>query len=105
MSTIGQVQKAKDGSFKGTFRTLSVQAAIEIAPVKKKSSEKAPDYTVRLNGIEAGGGWKKTGKTSGEEYISCSVAMPELGKNALYFNLGMMSGQDDPDVMALIWNP
>jgi uncharacterized protein (DUF736 family) len=96
--------KNKDGSFKGSFRTLSVQAAIEILPVLKKSSEKAPDYRVRLNGVEAGGGWKKTGKVSGEEYVSCSVAMPELGKSPIYFNLGVMTGQDDENVFALIWN-
>lgn len=103
MANLGMVQKKKDGSFAGQFRTLSVQAAIEIQPVKK-ASEKSPDYMVRLNGIECGGGWKKIGKTSGEEYISCSVAMPELGKNPLYFNLGMAAGQDDKDVYSLIWN-
>ena len=104
MANLGLVTKKKDGSFAGQFRTLKVQAPIEIVPVMKKSSEKAPDYTVRLGGIEAGGGWKRTGKVSGEEYVSCSVALPELGEKALYFNLGMAAGQDDENVFSLIWN-
>lgn len=104
MATLGIVNKQKDGSLRGQFKTLSVQCPIEILPVKKKSSEKAPDYRVMLNGIECGAGWKKMGKTSGEEYVSCSVAMPELGAKPIYFNLGQAAEQDDEDVMALIWN-
>lgn len=105
MATIGVVTRKKDGGFEGSLKTLTVQASLRISPVRNKPSEKAPDYRVFLNDMEAGGGWKRIGKESGEEYVSLSFAAPELGTKSLYANLGKAAGQDDPDVFAVIWNP
>lgn len=104
MASIGVVRRKKDGSFEGQLKTLSVQAALQIIPMKNKSSEKAPDYRVLGNGVEIGAGWKKIGQQSGEEYISLSMSAPELGKKPLYANLGKAAGQDEEDVYSLIWN-
>lgn len=105
MATIGQVHRKKDGSFDGSLKMLSFQGPITLSPVKKKVSEKAPDYRVLVAGIECGGAWKKIGQQSGEEYISCSLSAPELnGGKTLYFNLGRAADQDDKDVFSLIWN-
>lgn len=105
MATIGMVQRKKDGSFEGSLKMLSFQGPIQLMPVKKKTSEKAPDYRVMVSGVEVGGAWKRIGKQSGEEYISCSVSAPELNDGkSLYFNLGKAADQDDDTVYALIWN-
>jgi uncharacterized protein (DUF736 family) len=45
------------------------------------------------------------GKTSGEDYISLSLADPAFGPKKLYANLGRAAGQDDENVYAVIWNP
>jgi uncharacterized protein (DUF736 family) len=105
MATIGSVTKREDGSYEGELKTLSVRAEISILPVGDKSSPNQPDYRVVSQGIEIGGGWNRTGQTSGKEYVSLSISAPELGARTLYANLGRAAGQSDPDVYALIWNP
>jgi uncharacterized protein (DUF736 family) len=102
MAQIGLVTKQKDGSFVGKLKTLSIDADIRIVPVKKKEKESHPDFRISCKGIDVGAAWLKEGKESGKEYISASVSAPEFG--TLYFNLGKAAGQDDEDVMALIWN-
>lgn len=47
----------------------------------------------------------RVGKESKAEYISVGLAAPEFGPNKLYANLGKAAGQDDEDVLAVIWNP
>jgi uncharacterized protein (DUF736 family) len=49
-----------------------------------------------------GAGWIKTGRDSGEEYVSLVFKGPGIGK--VYANLSVMAGQDDDDVFAVIWN-
>ena len=55
--------------------------------------------------MEIGGGWNRAGKTSGNPYISLTFAPPEFGPSKIYANLGRAAGQDDLDVMAILWNP
>ena len=64
-----------------------------------------PDYRVYSQAVEIGAGWIKKGKTLGEEYVSLSLADPSFGGRKLYANLGRAAGQDDDDVLAVIWNP
>ena len=105
MATIGFVTKREDGRYEGELRTLAVRADIVVIPVTDKASPSSPDYRVLSQGIEIGAGWLRTGQLSGKEYVSLSIAAPELGSKTLYANLGRAAGQDDPDVFALIWNP
>jgi hypothetical protein len=44
----------------------------------------------------------ETSKESGEDYVSLVFKGPGIGK--VYANLGVMAGQDDDDVFAVIWN-
>ncbi|ATE65253.1 DUF736 domain-containing protein [Rhizorhabdus dicambivorans] len=104
MPAIGHVQRQSDGSFKGSIRTLSVRADIEIVPNRSKTGEQ-PDYRILASGVELGGGWIRTGEVSGREYIRLAMSAPELGSRTLYANLGRAAGQDDDDVFAIIWNP
>lgn len=105
MPAIGHVTKQKDGNFKGQLKTLSFKAPIDILLNPSKSGDKQPDYRVYSGAVEIGAGWIRTGQTSGENYISLSLADPAFGPKKLYANLGKAAGQDDPDVLAVIWNP
>ncbi len=105
MSAIGYVTKQDDGSYKGNLRTLSINAPIELTPVRERAKDSHPNYRVFSNGVEIGAGWIRTGQQSGNEYVSLSFATPEFGPRKLYANLGPAAGQDDPGVFAVIWNP
>ncbi|TDW58903.1 uncharacterized protein (DUF736 family) [Novosphingobium sp. PhB55] len=104
MPAIGYV--TRDGrSFKGQLRTLSIRAEIEIAPNTRKTSEAQPDYRVSSGGVEVGAGWLRRSESSGNDYVSLSLAAPEFGPRRLYANLGRAAGHDDEDAFAIIWNP
>ena len=104
MPAIGYV--TRDGrSFKGQLRTLSIRAEIEIAPNLRKTSDAQPDYLVSSGGVEVGAGWLRRSESSGNNYVSLSLAAPEFGPRRLYANLGRAAGQDDEDAFAIIWNP
>lgn len=107
MSAIGYVTlQPEQGSFKGTLKTLSIDTGIEIVPNREKSDDKQPDYRVFTEQrTELGAGWNRTGKTSGKDYVSLTLAAPELGPRKIYANLGRAAGQDDPEAYAIIWNP
>ena len=105
MPAIGQVTKQKNGNFKGQLKTLSFRAPIDILLNPSKSSDSQPDYRVYSGNIDVGAGWRKKSKTSGEDYISLSLADPAFGPKKLYANLGHAAGQDDQDLYAVIWNP
>lgn len=106
MSAIGYVTRNPEtDTYKGQVRTLSIRADIEITPNRAKSAANQPDYRVFSGPVELGGGWVKTGKRSGEEYVSLALAAPELGPRRIYVNLGRAADQDEEEVFALIWNP
>lgn len=103
---IGYVTKVKNGGFDGTLAMMSLKKRIRILPNTDKKTKKQPDFRVYTEDqIEIGGGWKRTGKASGNAYISLTFAAPELGPRKIYANLGQASGQSDKDVMAILWNP
>lgn len=101
MATIGFVKK--DGeAFEGRLQTLTLNAPIRIVP-QTPTGENSPSYRIVSNGAEVGAGWIKTGRESGEKYVSLTFDAPEL-PTKIYANLGQAAGQDDEDVFALIWN-
>ena len=104
MPAIGYVTRT-GRSFKGQLRTLSIRAEIEIAPNPRKTSEAHPDYRVTSGGVEVGAGWLRRSETSGNDYVSLTLAAPEFGPRRIYANLGRAAGQDDEDSFAIIWNP
>jgi uncharacterized protein (DUF736 family) len=106
MPAIGYVKHdASRKSFEGALQTIGLNAPISVIPNRaKKDGSKQPDYVVMSGRAEVGAGWIKTGKTSGQSYVSLSIATPAFGRRAIYANLGAASGQDDPSVYAIIWN-
>lgn len=104
MAAIGYVKRDGNG-FKGELRTLSIRAEVLIVPNGRKSGDTQPDYRVISSGVEVGAGWVRRSETSGNDYVSLSLAAPEFGPRRLYANLGRAAGQDDDDTFAIIWNP
>ncbi len=104
MPAIGHVTKQKDGSYKGQIKTLSIRAPIDVLPNTAKNSDTQPDFRVYSQTVEIGAGWWRVGKSSGEKYLSLSLADPVFGPKKLYCNLGTAAGQSDENVFALIWN-
>lgn len=105
MAAIGFVTRQTNGNFKGQIRTLSIRADIEIVRNSRKTADHQPDYRVLAGGAEVGAGWTRTAESSGNDYVSLSLAAPEFGPRRLYANLGRAAGQDDDDAFAIIWNP
>jgi uncharacterized protein (DUF736 family) len=105
MTAIGYVTKQTDGRYKGTLRTVSIKADIDILPNVQKTSDTQPDFRVMTEGIEIGAGWTRKGETSNKEYVSLSIAAPEFGPKKLYANLGRAAGSDEENLYAVIWNP
>lgn len=106
MAAIGYVSRNENGGYKGVLKTLSIRATIELVPNRSKTADNQPDFRVFTEErVEIGAAWKRVGQTSGEEYVSLSLAAPEFGPRKLYANLGRAAGQDDDDVFAVIWNP
>ncbi len=105
---IGYVTQKDNGNFEGTLSglVLNQKFPVRIVPNKDKETEAQPDYRVFANGPnEIGGGWKKIGKSSGNEYVSLTLAAPAFGPSRIYANLGRAAGQNDESVMAVLWNP
>lgn len=104
MATIATLTQKADGTFEGQLTTLNVTAPIALVKNGRKAKDNEPDYRIvsRKNGFELGGGWNRTSKASGEEYISVSLSAPEFG--TIYGNVAPAPG-DDPTKKVIIWNP
>lgn len=104
MPAIGRVTKQDDGTYKGVLATLSIRANIQFNR-NRKTGENQPDFVITSDGIEIGAAWWRTAISSGNEYLSISIAAPEFGNRTLYANLGRAAGADDESEFAIIWNP
>lgn len=103
---LGFVTKTETGAFEGTLSMMSLKKRISIRPNEAKESDGQPDFRVFTEDrIEIGGGWNKTGKTSGRSYISLTFAAPEFGPDRIFANLGRAAGHENENVMAILWNP
>lgn len=101
---LGYVTQTDKGGFEGTLATMSLNKRIHILPNTAKETDAQPDYRIRTeDGVEIGGGWNRTGRVSGNDYVSLTFAAPEFGPNRIYANLGRAAGEDDR--MAILWNP
>ena len=105
MPAIGYVTCQENGAYKGQLRTLSIAAEILIAPNNAKTSDVQPDYRVLSGDVEIGAGWLRRAESSGNTYVSLSLAAPEFGPRRLYANLGRAAGSESDDRFAIIWNP
>lgn len=103
---LGYVTMKETGGYEGTLSTVSLKKRISILPNRDKETDAQPDFRVFTEDrVEIGGGWNRVGKVSGNAYVSLTFSAPEFGPAKIYANLGRAAGQDDPGVMAILWNP
>jgi len=105
MASIGTLRRHPNGAFKGELRFATFQRPIPVQLFRaRKSKDTAPDFRmIAGNGTEVGAAWIKQNKRTGEDYISVSIALPELG-TAIYGTLGKMPNQPDENLFSIIWN-
>lgn len=79
MSKIGSFNKAADGSLNGMLHTLQGSREIMFQQIAKTSAN-SPSYRAMLPGSEiiVGAGWLKTGKESGNAYVSVMMDDPSI---------------------------
>lgn len=84
---------------------MGLNTSIRIVPNAEKQAQQQPDFRIySSDGGEIGGGWSRTGKKSGKEYISLTLAHPIIGPRKIYANLGQASGKSESN-FAILWNP
>ncbi len=104
MPAIGRVTKQADGTYSGLLATLSIRQNIHFIK-NKKSAQSQPDFVIMAHDIEIGAAWWRTAISSGNDYLSISLAAPEFGNRTLFANLGRAAGSEDENEFAIIWNP
>lgn len=105
MPAIGYVSQAENGTLKGQLKTLSIRVEITITPNARKANDVQPDYRVYSGDVEIGAGWNRRSETSGNEYVSLSLAAPEFGPRRLYANLARAAGDERGDRFVILWSP
>ena len=105
MPAIGYVTRGETGTFKGQLKTLSIRAEITIAANARKANDAQPDYRAYSGDVEIGAGWNRRSESSGNDYVSLSLAAPEFGPRRLYANLARAAGDEREDRFVILWNP
>ena len=103
-NALGYVNETKTG-FEGVLAMMNLSAAIRIEKNADKMSEGQPDYRIFAGetATEIGGGWMRKAKGSGREYVSITLADPQIGPRRVYANLAPVKGKKGRHV--LLWNP
>ena len=90
---IGKLTSAK-GGYTGVLATLTHRGKLAFTP-----NPKGADYTVTLDGAEAGAGWKKISRGKGVAYVSVRLDSPFL---PVPVNCALMAQDDDSHI--LVWS-
>jgi uncharacterized protein (DUF736 family) len=80
-------------------------APIDIEKNAEKAGDGQPDYRIFAGeaATEIGGGWVRKAKGSGRDYISITLADPQIGPRKIYANLSPVKGRKGRHV--ILWNP
>jgi len=103
-NALGYVSETKTG-FSGSLAMMNLTAPLRIEKNADKKVPSQPDYRVFAGEIETeiGGGWLVKAKSSDKEYISLTLADPQIGPHKIYANLAPVKGKKGRYV--LLWNP
>ncbi len=69
---------ARDGTYTGTIRTMTINVKAQLVPNMKKSNENAPDFRVYAGGAELGAAWRETSKDGEKPYLSVLLDDPSF---------------------------
>ena len=103
-NALGYVSETKTG-FEGMLAMMNLSASIRIAKNEDKTIDGQPDYRIFAGETttEIGGGWLRKAKASGREYLSLTLADPQIGPRRVYANLAPVKGKKGRHV--ILWNP
>ena len=103
-NALGYVSETEAG-FQGTLAMMNLVAAIRIEPNAQKTMESQPDFRIYAGeaSVEVGGGWLRKAKSSGREYVSLTLADPQIGPRKIYANLAPVKDREGRHV--ILWNP
>ena len=103
-NAIGYISQTENG-FEGALSMIKLSVGIRFDKNTEKQLPGQPDYRIFAGDTdtEIGGGWIKTAKGSGREYISITLADPQIGPSKVYANIAPIKGQDGQHV--ILWNP
>ena len=102
-NALGYVTETKAG-FEGTLAMMNLSAAIRIEKNAAKTNESEPDYRIFAGetSTEIGGAWMRKAKQSGREYLSITLADPQIGPRKIFANLAPVKGKKGRHV--ILWN-
>jgi uncharacterized protein (DUF736 family) len=69
---------AKDGSYTGTIRTMTINVKAQLIPNKDKASDGAPDFRLYAGGAELGAAWKQDSKDGETPYLAVKLDDPSF---------------------------
>lgn len=103
-NALGYVSETKMG-FEGALAMMDLSARIRIEKNAEKTGDMQPDYRIYAGEkrSEIGGGWLRKAKASGREYVSITLADPQIGPRKVYANLAPVKGKKGRHV--ILWNP
>ena len=103
-NALGYVNETKTG-YEGVLAMMNLSAPIRIEKNGEKMSNGQPDYRIFAGetSTEIGGGWLRKAKGSGRDYVSITLADPQIGPRRVYANLAPVKGKKGRHV--LLWNP
>jgi uncharacterized protein (DUF736 family) len=103
-NALGYVTETKAG-FEGSLAMMNLSASIRIEKNADKAGEGQPDYRIYAGetSTEVGGGWMRKAKQSGREYVSLTLADPQIGPRRIFANLAPVKGKKGRHV--ILWNP
>ena len=103
-NALGYVSETQTG-FEGSLAMTNFCASIRIEKNAEKTTNDQPDYRIFAGDTqsEIGGGWLRTAKASGREYVSITLSDPQIGPRKLYANLAPVKGKKGRHV--ILWNP
>ncbi len=103
-NALGYVSETKNG-FEGSLAMMNLAATIRFDKNTEKEMEGQPDYRIFAGetSTEIGGGWIRTPKTSGRNYVSTTLSDPQIGPRRIYANLAPVKGKKGRHV--ILWNP
>ncbi len=103
-NALGYVSETKTG-FEGSLAMMNLSAAIRIETNVDKTEEGQPDYRIYAGetSTEIGGGWMRKAKASGREYVSLTLADPQIGPRRIFANLAPVKSRKGRHV--ILWNP
>lgn len=103
-NVLGYVSETGDG-YAGTLAMMNLTASIRIEANVEKADDKQPDFRIFAGekAVEIGGGWLRKAKSSGREYLSITLADPQIGPRRIYANLAPVRDREGRHV--ILWNP